>query len=135
MLFSVPKLSFTLTFLAVLMLVCAPALSAGSQEGDAKNKYAALVGDYEFDLSDLGMGVIILNVYVEGDTLWAWPDTSGEPSELLVVEGEPFKFFIDDADDGRDDVIFQKDEKGKYTQCRVKNEGMALDSVGTKVEK
>lgn len=132
---SVPKLCFILTALAALMLVCAPMLSAGYQEGDAKNKYVPLVGDYEFDMSDMGMGTIILNVYVEGDSLWAWPDTSSEPSELGIVEGETFKFFIDDADDGRYDVIFLKDESGKYTKCHVKNEGMGLDSIGTKVEK
>jgi hypothetical protein len=132
---SVPKLSFILTALAVLMLVCAPPLLAGKQEGNAKNKYAVLVGDYEFDLSDLGMGKIMLNVYVEGESLWAWPDSSSEPTELMVVEGKVFTFYIDDADDGRYDVIFLKDESGKYTKCHVKNEGMGLDSIGTKVGK
>ncbi len=132
---SMHKLGFILSALAVMMLVCAPPLSAGKQEGDAKNKYAVLVGDYEFDLSDLGMGTIMLNVYVEGESLWAWPDSSSEPSELMVVEGKVFTFYIDDANDGRYDVVFLKDESGKYTRCHVKNEGMGLDSTGTRIEK
>ncbi len=131
----VPKLSFILTSLAVVMLVIAPTLSAGQQEAEAKNKYASLVGDWEFDMSEMGMGTIILNVYVEGESLWAWPDTSSEPSELGTVEGEPFKFFIEDAEEGRYNIVFLKAENGKYTKCRVTNEGMGMDATGIKVEK
>ncbi len=132
---SVSKHCFILTALAVLMWVCVPAVSAGDQEGDAKNKYAALEGDYEFDLADLGMGIVIINIYVEGDSLWVWPETSDEPAEMTAVEGEVFKFFVDDPEEGRYDIIFLKDESGKYSQCRVVSEGMGLDTIGTKVEK
>ena len=99
------------------------------------NRLDSLVGDWEFDMSEMGMGTIILNVYVEGESLWAWPDTSSEPSELGTVEGEPFKFFIEDAEEGRYNIVFLKDENGKYTKCRVTNEGMGMDATGIKAEK
>lgn len=125
----------TLALAALCSMLCAPALMAGPQEQDAKKKYAELVGDYEFDLADLGMGIVIINVYVEGDSLWVWPETSSEPAEMTPVEGETFKFYIEDDEEGRYDVIFLKDEEGKYTKCRVVNENMGLDSTGSKVEK
>ena len=81
------------------------------------------------------MGVVVINVYVEGDSLWVWPETSSEPAEMTPVEGEKFKFFIEDDEEGHYDVIFLKDEDGKYTKCQVVNEGMGLDSTGTKIKK
>ena len=118
---------------ALCMMVFTPALSARPPQ-DAEKKYAELLGDYEFDLADMGMGVVIMNFYVEGGSLWGWPETSSEPAELTPVEGETFKFFIAD-EEGRYDVIFLKDEEGKYTKCRVVNEDMGLDATGTKVKK
>jgi hypothetical protein len=53
---------------------------------------------------------------------------------MTPVEGEKYKFFIDDDEEGHYDVIFLKDEGGKYTKCRVVNEGMGLDSTGTKIK-
>lgn len=120
---------------AVCVLLFAPALAAWPLQQDAKTKYAELLGDYEFDLADLGMGIIVMNFYVEGDSLWGWPETSSDPAELIPVEGETFKFYIEDDQEGRYDVVFLKDEQGKYTKCRVVNEGMGLDSTGTKTEK
>ncbi len=40
-----------------MMLILGPAAPVLAQEGDAKKKYADLLGDYEFDLADLGMGL------------------------------------------------------------------------------
>ncbi|MGB2907334.1 MAG: hypothetical protein WBB73_09530 [Candidatus Aminicenantaceae bacterium] len=132
---SISKISFALAAWAALMLIFAPVAPVLAQTGDAKNTYAELLGDYEFDLADLGMGVVVINVYVEGDSLWVWPETSSEPAEMTPVEGEKFKFFIEDDEEGHYDVIFLKDEDGKYTKCQVVNEGMGLDSTGTKIKK
>jgi len=129
---SVRKISLALAAWAALMLILAPVVPA--QEGEAKTTYAELLGDYEFDLADLGMGIVVINVYVEGDSLWVWPETSSEPAEMNPVEGEKYKFFIEDDEEGRYELIFLKDEKGKYTKCRVVNEGMSLDSTGIKIK-
>ena len=119
----------------LMMLILAPAVPALAQEGGAKGKYAELLGDYEFDLADLGMGVVVMNIYAEGDSLWVWPETSSEPAEMMPVEGEKYKFFIEDDDEGHYDIIFLKDEDGKYTKCRVVNENMSLDTTGTRIKK
>ena len=122
--------------LAVLWLYGAdPVLAVSPQEGDAKNKYAELEGDYEFDLNSMGMGIVVMNVYVEGDSLWIWPETSSEPAEMVPSEDAKFKFTIEDDEEGLYVITFLTDEGGKYTKCRVVNEDMGIDATGTKLEK
>lgn len=128
------KISVTLAAWSVLLLVLAPVASVFAQVGGAKAAYAELLGDYEFDLADMGMGVMVINVYAEGDSLWVWPETSTEPAELSAVEGEKYKFFIEDPEEGRYEISFLKGEDGKYTKCHVVNEGMGMDTTGTKIK-
>jgi hypothetical protein len=45
------------------------------------------------------------------------------------------KFTVEDPDEGTYEVWFLKDEKGKYSKCRVVNEGQGMDVTGTKKEK
>jgi hypothetical protein len=120
--------------LAVLMLAGSALASAVTQQGDAQNKYAAIIGDYEFDLAQIGQGIVVVNVYVEDDALWVWPETSSEPAKVIPVEGETFKFFVEDDEEGRYEISFLKDDAGKYTKCRVVNESMSLDTTGTKIK-
>ena len=74
--------ALTLAAAALAMLILAPASPLLAQEGKAKSMYAELLGDYEFDLAALGMGMVVINVYAEGDSLWVWPETSSEPAEM-----------------------------------------------------
>jgi hypothetical protein len=121
--------------LAVVFLVMNPVVSLQAHESANADKYEEIVGDYEFDMSEMGMGALVINIYVEDDELWAWPETSNEPAKLVPVEGEPMKFTVEDSDEGTYYVWFLKDEKGKYTKCRVANEDQGMDVTGTKVEK
>jgi len=121
--------------LAALMLAAAPLASAAILEKDAQDPYAAIVGDYEFDLAQIGQGIVVVNVYVEEGELWIWPETSSEPAEMTPMEGETFKFYVDDDEEGRYEITFSKNEEGIYTKCRVVNEGMGLDTTGTKIKK
>jgi hypothetical protein len=121
--------------LGLFCLIFSPVIQLGAQESAFAKKYAVVVGDYEFDMSEMGMGVMTINVYVEDDALWAWPETSNEPAKLEPVAGEAMKFTVEDPDEGTYDVWFLKDEKGNFSQCRVTNEGQGMDVTGTKKEK
>ncbi len=132
---SIRKISVLLAAWSALLLVLVPVASVFAQVGGAKAAYGELLGDYEFDLADMGMGVVVINVYAEGDSLWVWPETSTEPAELSAVEGEKYKFFIEDPEEGRYEISFLKGEDGKYTKCHVVNEGMGMDATGTKTKK
>jgi len=120
----------------LLLLGAAPGLAraAGGQEGPVE-KYAPILGDYEFDLSDQGMGVIVIKIYVEGDIVYGWPETSSEPAVMEPVEGEVFMFRIHDPDEGDYEATFLKDETGKYARCRLVNEAMGMDVEGERVQK
>jgi len=121
--------------LAIMLLVMNPVVSAQEKEQDLAKKYAVLVGDYEFDMTDAGMGVMIVNFYFEDGALWALPETSSEAARMEPVEGKEFEFTIDDPDEGTYEIKFVKDESGKYTKCHTINEIMGFDLVGTKVKK
>lgn len=122
-----------ITFLIMaLFLLCS--ISYSLQDEELKKKYAPILGDYEFDMSDMGMGVLSVEFYVEGGSLWAMAETSSEPAEMIPVEGKEFEFTTEDPDEGTYEINFLKDDKGEWTKCQIKNEAMGIDVIGDKVK-
>lgn len=117
----------------MVFLLSLMTLPAAAQ--DLEKKYAPIVGDYEFDMSESGMGVMTVQIYVENDALWAWPKEMGDPGEMIPVEGEEFVFTIDAGEEGGWRLEFIKDESGKYTKCHAVNEMMGTDITGEKIIK
>lgn len=117
-----------------LMVFMAFLLSLNATAQDLEKKYAPILGDYEFDLTDSGMGIVTVKFYVENDELWAWPDNSEEPGLMVPVEAEEFMFTVDAEDQGIYELEFMKDESGEYTKCHVKNEAIAMDVIGEKIK-
>jgi hypothetical protein len=126
------KNSLIRVFALMIFMVFLLSLNATAQE--LEKKYAPILGDYEFDLTDLGMGVVTVKFYVENDELWAWPDNADEPGLMVPVEDEEFMFTVDAGDQGVYELEFMKDESGEYTKCRVKNEAIAMDVIGEKIK-
>jgi hypothetical protein len=120
-------------FLAAATLIAAFSFASGPQEKKAADKRAAYCGEYHFDLSSYGAGLITAKVYVESDALYIWADKSEPPDVLNPVENEPTKFFLDDPDEGHWDIEFLKDEQGKFTRCRLVNPGLGIDVIGEKM--
>jgi hypothetical protein len=100
---------------------------------DLEKKYAPILGNYEFDMSESGMGVMTVQFYIENDSLWAWPKDSGDPGEMIPEEGQEFVFTIDNGDGSFWKVEFLKDESGKYTKCHAVNEVAGVDITGEKI--
>jgi len=122
--------------LAVMLLLINPVTFAQEKKQDLAKKYAVIVGDYEFDMTETEMGgVMTVNFYIEDGALWGLPETSAEPAKMEPVEGKEFEFTIEDPDEGTYEIKFIKDESGKYTKCHVKNDTMGFDLIGTKVKK
>jgi len=118
----------------MILLIFSAALVQAQTDEELQKEYEKIFGDYEFDMSDLGMGVMGVNFYIESESFYAMADTSSQPAEMFPVEGKKFTFSIDDPDDGHFDVIFLKGDQGKYTKCRIINEDMGLDVTGDKIE-
>jgi hypothetical protein len=76
-----------------------------------------------------------VQIYVENNALWAWPQDMGDPGEMIPKEGEDFVFTIDSGDGSEWVLKFLKDESGKYTKCHAVNEVMGTDITGEKIVK
>ena len=82
----------------------------------------------------MGVGVLGVEFYVEGGSLWAMAETSDEPGEMLPVEGKEFEFTIEDPEEGTWGIKFLKDDNGEYTKCHIQNETMAVDVIGERIK-
>ena len=119
----------------MILGICLIGLSiyAAQTDEELEKKYAPILGNYEFDMSEMGMGVMTVSIYVESGSLWALPEEQGEAGEMLPVEGKVFEFTIEDSD-GTFVLTFKKDENGEYTQLHAVNEMMGMDMVGIKIK-
>ena len=124
------------SMIRVLTLVICVAflLAINVSAQDLEKKYAPILGDYEFDLTEFGSGIVTVKFYVENDELWAWPDNAEEPGLMVPVEGEEFMFTVDAEDQGIYELEFKKDESGEYSKCHVVNQALGMDLIGDKVK-
>jgi hypothetical protein len=121
-------------FLAAATLIAAFSFASGTQAIKAANKYAAYCGEYSFDLSSYGAGLITAKFYVENDSFYIWADKSEPPDVMSPVENEPTKYFLDDPEEGHWDIEFLEDDQGKFTKCRLVNPGLGINVVGEKID-
>ena len=123
-----------LAVLSALLLLSGALTFASQTDEELKKKYAPIVGEYEFDLTEQGMGVIRVDVYVESGSLWAFPEVADSPGEMVPVEGKEFEFMVTDPDSGEFACKFMKDDAGEYTKFHLVNEMMGMDVVGTRMK-
>ncbi|MBN1271049.1 MAG: hypothetical protein JXB26_02160 [Candidatus Aminicenantes bacterium] len=122
------------SFLTIIFLSLTAFPFSHPEIQELEKKYAPITGVYEFDLSDAGYGILTIEFYVDNNSIWAQSSVGSTPGEMIPVEGKEFVFTIEDPDEGMYEVSFIKNEEGKYTKCRVKNDNMGMDVVGTKLE-
>jgi hypothetical protein len=89
------KIGKTIVSLSLAVLLFGTIAFTFQTDKELKKKYALILGNYEFDMTDFGMGVLTVNVYVEYGALWAFPDNSDSPGEratriLLIFFDETF---------------------------------------------
>jgi hypothetical protein len=120
-------------FPVLTLLIAACSLAWAAQDQKPQGKYAPYCGEYQFDLTAYGAGIITAKVYVENDLLYIWADKSEPPDVMTPVENVPTKFYLDDPDEGHWDIEFLKDDQGKYTKCRLVNAGLGIEVVGDRI--
>ena len=101
---------------------------------DLEKKYAPILGDYSFDMTDHGFGVLKVTFYVENEKLLAITEVSSDPGQMEPVEEKEFTFTIEDPEEGTYSIEFLKDDTGKYSKCHLTNELMGMDVIGEKVK-
>ena len=119
----------------VLGTVFIASFATAQEESDEalKKKYAPIIGEYTFDLVDLGGEVTLLKYYVRDGELWA-DSGDGRPAVMKPVEGEVFTFTAEDPFEGVFRIKFDKDEQGEYTICQVANEAQGMAITGKKIK-
>ena len=75
---------YVLAIFGLVLLYGASVSSARVQE-EAEIKYASILGDYEFDMSSLGLGTITITFYVEEGELLVATETSSAPGKLEIM--------------------------------------------------
>ena len=120
----------TLTLILFWIVV---SVSARTGE-DLEKKYAPILGDYSFDMTSHGFGVLKVTFYVENEKLLAITEVSSNPGQMEPVEGKEFEFTVEDPDEGTYSIKFLKDDTGKYTKCHLFNDLMGMDVTGERVE-
>ena len=98
-----------------------------------KKKYAPILGEYEFDLSDLGGDVQILSVLIGKGDLWI-DSGDGDPATMQPVEGAEFEFTAESSDGQTFEIKFVKDEEGQFNTCQVNIVSMGIEIQGTKIK-
>lgn len=125
---------YLIVFLTVGFFIARPvSLAQEKSDEELKKEYAPILGEYEFDLSDMGGETQILNFYVEDGALWA-DSGDGRPATMEPVEKEGFAFTAEDPDNGIFEIEFLKDDQGEYTICHVVNSNMGVDIKGNKIK-
>jgi len=123
----------------ILMMVAAFctafSYASGQQGTKTDNPYAALCGEYLFDLSAIDSGSLNVKAFFENGQFFLQSSRSETPDVLTPVEGKEMKFTLDDPDEGRWDIEFMKNEAGKVTRLHLVNTGLGLDITGDKIEK
>jgi hypothetical protein len=100
---------------------------------DLEKRYAPILGDYSFDMTDHGFGVLKVTFYVENEKLLVITEVSSDPGRMEPVEGKEFEFTVEDPEEGTYSIKFLKDDTDKYTKCHLKNELMGMDVTGEKI--
>lgn len=127
-----PGLS-VLTCLILVVFLCGTVATAQDQDEALKKKYASLLGEFEFDISEFGGDVQVLTFYVDEGSLWI-DSGDGDPATLEPVEGVEFEFTATASDGSEFEVKFVKDDEGKYTICEINIVSMGIVIVGTKIK-
>lgn len=91
-------------------------------------------GDFEFDLSDAGLGVLIVKFTVEDGVLWAQTQAASEPFPLEAVPETEARYSANHPDEGTYEVTFLRDEGGRFARARIVNQTLGIDAYGRRLD-
>lgn len=127
------KFQMSMCLILVMFMVSSISFAKGNQDEELTKKYSAILGEYEFDLSEFGQEVIILKIHVESGSLWG-DSGDGEPIILELIGDEPYEFTADDPESGTLEIKFSKDDQGEYTVCTIAILDAGVEVTGNKIK-
>ena len=134
MLLNNQRIRILVCLILVTFLAASTSMAQGDQDEALKKKYEAILGEYEFDLSEFGGDVILLKFEIKDGALWG-DSGDGMPVTLEQVADDVFEFTAEDPESGSLEFRFPKDDKGEYTICQVAILDQGVELTGIKIEK
>lgn len=110
-------------------------LYAQEKTKEKEEKYSEFIGDWEFNVEELGP--LVIKLYVEDGVLWGLPEGREKEKRVkfIPVKGKDLEFKVEASDGGIFEWTFFKDEKGQITKCSFYMDKIGLEAFGTKREK
>jgi CubicO group peptidase (beta-lactamase class C family) len=102
--------------------------------GDKEEASQALIGSYEIDQRNLGIGVYLANVFEEDGNLKIFLETANAAFTLEPVDKKRHKYKIPTRSQGDLPVRFTLDETGVAQKLDVMGGSPGLDFTGTRVD-
>jgi hypothetical protein len=92
-----------------------------------------VVGDYEFDPTEAGAGILVLKFVAVDGALWVQTAASSWPNRLDPVADSDSTFSLIDPKEGTDVVEFLDPDDGRFTRARLTNPTPGVDAFGTRL--
>ncbi len=119
--------------LLLVFLITAPLVAQEKSDDALTKKYAPILGEYEFDLSDMGGDVQLLTFHITDGALWV-DSGDGDPAVCEPIEGAEFEFTAESSDGQTFEIQFGKDEEGKVSTCNINIVAMGIEIEGIKIK-
>lgn len=127
------KLQMCVCLILVMFMVSSISYAKGNQDEELQKKYSAILGEYEFDLTEFGSESIVVEFRVDSGSLWA-DSGDGQPTTLEPAGDEPYEFTSDDPESGALEIKFLKDDQGEYTICIIALLDQGVEVTGIKIK-
>ncbi len=124
-----------MVFAAVVVSLFALVVTCRAGDTHSAAQFGKLCGDYQFDLTDAGAGTLIVKFLERDGSVWFQTASAAEPRRLDPVAGRSNAFTTRDPVEGLYEIEFLEDENSGLSAVRLKNAAMALDVIGTRLEK
>ncbi len=119
--------------LLMVFLVTGSLIAQEKSDEALTKKYAPILGEYEFDLTDMGGDVQVLTFHITEGSLWV-DSGDGDPAVCEAVEGQEFEFFAESSDGQTFEIRFGKNDEGKISTCAINIVDMGLEIEGIKIK-
>ena len=126
------KLQMFIGLTLVIFMVSSISFAQENQDEELKKKFSAILGEYEFDLSEFGVESIFLEFRVESGSILI-DSGDGMPTTLEPAGEELYEFTSDDPESGPLEIKFTKDDEGKYTICTIAILDQGAEISGNKI--
>jgi CubicO group peptidase (beta-lactamase class C family) len=123
------------TVITAAAIIAVTSLAQTSRaSGDEMGNGPAVIGSYEIDQRDLGIGIYLANVFEEEGVLKIFLETANLPFTLEPVDEKQHEYKISTKGHGGLPVKFTTDEGGLARELHVMGRSKGVDFTGTRVD-